>query len=179
MAIVGAGPAGTACALALRGRGHRVVLLDKAVFPRDKILRRCHPRPRLQGVAPARPGLYRGLWQLHRATTCAAAAWWPPAAAASTCTGSCPPSTAPASTSMPRCWHLVRQHTATEIRENAALKNVEITTDCARLTLADGQEITSRLVVGRDGAQSVVGRRLLPEPRLARAPPLRWRARLF
>jgi flavin-dependent dehydrogenase len=37
VALVGAGPAGTACALALRGRGLRVLLLDKAAFPRDKI----------------------------------------------------------------------------------------------------------------------------------------------
>lgn len=37
VAIVGGGPAGCACALALTGRGWRVVLLDKAVFPRDKV----------------------------------------------------------------------------------------------------------------------------------------------
>src|SRR5690606_15383951 len=34
--VVGAGPAGTALALALDARGHRVLLLDKARFPRDK-----------------------------------------------------------------------------------------------------------------------------------------------
>lgn len=35
--IVGAGPAGAACALSLAGAGLRVALLDKASFPRDKI----------------------------------------------------------------------------------------------------------------------------------------------
>ncbi len=35
--ISGAGPAGTACALALAGSGLEVLLLDKAEFPRDKI----------------------------------------------------------------------------------------------------------------------------------------------
>lgn len=34
--VVGAGPAGTALALALDARGHRVLLIDKARFPRDK-----------------------------------------------------------------------------------------------------------------------------------------------
>lgn len=35
--IVGAGPAGSAAATLLAGRGHRTLLLDKAAFPRDKI----------------------------------------------------------------------------------------------------------------------------------------------
>jgi len=35
--IVGAGPAGTACALALKNSGLRVAMLDKAKFPRDKV----------------------------------------------------------------------------------------------------------------------------------------------
>ncbi len=36
VAVVGAGPAGTAAALALARRGRRVVMFDKARFPRDK-----------------------------------------------------------------------------------------------------------------------------------------------
>lgn len=35
--IVGAGPAGSACALSLAGSGLKVALMDKASFPRDKI----------------------------------------------------------------------------------------------------------------------------------------------
>ena len=34
--IVGAGPAGGALAALLAGRGHDVLLLDRATFPRDK-----------------------------------------------------------------------------------------------------------------------------------------------
>ena len=37
VAIIGAGPAGCSCALALRNAGLKVVLLDKAAFPRDKV----------------------------------------------------------------------------------------------------------------------------------------------
>jgi flavin-dependent dehydrogenase len=36
VAIVGAGPAGAACAYWLAERGHRVIALEKKVFPRDK-----------------------------------------------------------------------------------------------------------------------------------------------
>lgn len=35
--VVGAGPAGSACAIHLARAGHRVLLLDRAAFPRDKI----------------------------------------------------------------------------------------------------------------------------------------------
>ncbi|HEX2900363.1 MAG TPA: FAD-dependent monooxygenase, partial [Bacteroidia bacterium] len=37
IAIIGAGPAGATCALALRGTGLRVALIDKSIFPRDKV----------------------------------------------------------------------------------------------------------------------------------------------
>ncbi len=37
VAIVGAGPAGATCALALKDSGLRFLLLDKAAFPRDKV----------------------------------------------------------------------------------------------------------------------------------------------
>jgi geranylgeranyl reductase family protein len=35
--IVGAGPAGSSCALMLSGKGLKIAVIDKAVFPRDKI----------------------------------------------------------------------------------------------------------------------------------------------
>ena len=35
--IVGSGPAGSACALSLKGSGRKVLVIDKCVFPRDKI----------------------------------------------------------------------------------------------------------------------------------------------
>ncbi|MBK9452567.1 MAG: NAD(P)/FAD-dependent oxidoreductase [Bacteroidetes bacterium] len=37
IAIIGAGPAGATCALALRDAGLRVALIDKSSFPRDKV----------------------------------------------------------------------------------------------------------------------------------------------
>ena len=46
--IVGAGPAGTACALALRDSGLRVALIDKSTFPRDKTCGDAIPGPALK-----------------------------------------------------------------------------------------------------------------------------------
>ncbi|MDB0057924.1 FAD-dependent oxidoreductase [Salibacteraceae bacterium] len=34
--IIGAGPAGSYCALALRNYGYQVALIDKSIFPRHK-----------------------------------------------------------------------------------------------------------------------------------------------
>ncbi len=48
MLIVGAGPAGTSAALALRQSGLRVALLDKASFPRDKVCGDAIPGPALR-----------------------------------------------------------------------------------------------------------------------------------
>ncbi|MCW2994121.1 MAG: geranylgeranyl reductase, partial [Conexibacter sp.] len=36
IAVVGAGPAGSTCAIHLLERGHQVVILDQSAFPRDK-----------------------------------------------------------------------------------------------------------------------------------------------
>ncbi|HRH66929.1 MAG TPA: geranylgeranyl reductase family protein [Bacteroidia bacterium] len=35
--IIGSGPAGTACALALKNSGLKIAMIDKSVFPRDKV----------------------------------------------------------------------------------------------------------------------------------------------
>ena len=39
--IVGGGPAGAACALACRAEGLRVLVVERAVFPRDKVCGDC------------------------------------------------------------------------------------------------------------------------------------------
>ena len=169
VAIVGAGPAGTACALALRGSGLRVVMLDKAVFPRDKICGDAVPGHALKALRQLDPAYTEALWQLQPRDEVRRSRLVAPGGRSFYLHWKLPTFNSPRLDFDAALLNLVRQQTTTEIRENAALKNVEITPDCARLRLADGSEITARLVVGCDGAQSVVGRRLLPEPRLARA----------
>ena len=54
--ILGAGPAGTACALALKDSALKVALIDKASFPRDKVCGDAIPGPAvriLRAISPA------------------------------------------------------------------------------------------------------------------------------
>ena len=65
VAIVGAGPAGTACALALRSSGLRVALLDKATFPRDKVCGDAVPGHAFKALRQLDPAYVEALWQLQ------------------------------------------------------------------------------------------------------------------
>lgn len=56
IAIIGAGPAGSTCALALRDSGLKVVVIDKSSFPRDKVCGDAIPARAekvLRSIAPA------------------------------------------------------------------------------------------------------------------------------
>lgn len=55
IAIVGAGPSGCACALALHDSGLRVVLIDKEAFPRDKICGDAIPGPAFKAMHKINP----------------------------------------------------------------------------------------------------------------------------
>jgi geranylgeranyl reductase family protein len=169
VALVGAGPAGTACALALRGSGLRVALLDKSTFPRDKVCGDAIPGHALKALGQLDSAYVAALWQLQPRDEVRRSRLVAPGGASFYLHWKLPTFNSPRLDFDAALLALVRQHTSTEILENSALKNLEITADHARLHLASGEEITASLVVGCDGANSVVGRRLLPEPRLARA----------
>jgi geranylgeranyl reductase family protein len=169
IAIVGAGPAGTACALALRGSGLRVVVLDKATFPRDKICGDAVPGHALKALRQLDPAYVAALWQLEPRDDVRRSRIVAPSGASFYMHWNLRTFNSPRLDFDAALFGLVRRFTDTEIRESAALKTLEITPDYAELHLADGAQITARLVVGCDGANSAVGRRLLPEPRLARA----------
>ncbi|MFC7667863.1 NAD(P)/FAD-dependent oxidoreductase [Hymenobacter humi] len=101
---------------------------------------------------------------------CASPASWRPTAAASSLQWKLPSFNSPRETFDDALLALVRTHApATTILENTSLKGLHIEADHVRLQPNQGSEITCQLVIGCDGANSVVGRKLLPEPRLARA----------
>jgi 2-polyprenyl-6-methoxyphenol hydroxylase-like FAD-dependent oxidoreductase len=171
IAIVGAGPAGTACALALRGSGLRVALLDKATFPRDKVCGDAVPGHALKALRQLDPAYTDALWQLQPRDDVRRSRLVAPGGASFYMHWKLPTFNSPRLDFDAALLALVRQHTDTTVLEGAALKQVEIAPDHARLHLADGTELTCQLVVGCDGANSVAA----PSP----CAPLRRGARLL
>ena len=169
VAIIGAGPAGTACALALRHSGLRVALLDKAQFPRDKVCGDAVPGHALKALRQLDPAFVEALWQLQPLDAVRESRLVAPNGDSLRMRWKLPSFSCPRETLDAALLELVRAHSATEIMESTGLKDLQIEADGVRLRPAQGPEITCQLVIGCDGANSVVSRKLLPEPRLARA----------
>lgn len=170
VAIIGAGPAGAACALSLRHSGLRVALLDRARFPRDKVCGDAIPGHALKALHQLDPAFADSLWQLQPLDAVCQSKLVAPDGGSLVLEWKLPSFNCPRETFDAALLALVRtQAPATTILENTGLKDLRIATDHVRLQPAQGPEITCGLVIGCDGANSVVGRKLLPEPRLARA----------
>ena len=164
VAIIGAGPAGTACALALRASGLRVALLDKAQFPRDKVCGDAVPGQAFKALRQLDPAFVEQLWQLQPRDDVRDSRLVAPSGISLTLQWMLPSFNSPRQTFDAALLALVRQHSTTEILENTGLKTLQIEPGHARLTTTDGREITAQLVIGCDGANSAVGRKLRPAP---------------
>ena len=164
IAIIGAGPAGAACALALRQSGLRVALLDKARFPRDKVCGDAIPGHAFKALCQLDPAFVEALWKLQPRDDVRASRLVAPNGASLTLQWKLPSFNSPRETFDAALLELVRKHSTTEILENTGLKTLQVKPDYARLTITDGREITAWLVIGCDGANSAVGRKLLPAP---------------
>ena len=163
VAILGAGPAGAAAALALHGHGLRVVLVDKATFPRDKVCGDAVPGLALKALRQLNPTWHAELLAglTPRADTRASRVVAPNGRALRI-GWQLPTFNSPRRHFDDHLLRLVRRHTATEIRENYAVRDVR--TVAAGITLlpanAAAPPLTARLLLACDGANSVAARRL-------------------
>lgn len=158
-AIVGAGPAGSAFAIRLARKGHRVVLLDRASFPRPKpcgesinpgALRELEelglltdilslPHARVEGwrIHPHRAPCFEGRYPADHFGIGIARATFDD--------------------------RLVRQATGAGAELRTGIHIVDVIREGSRICGvrgASGEEIRARLVVGADGLRSVLVRRL-------------------
>ena len=157
--IVGAGPAGCAGALELGKFRAKVLLLDREPFPRDKVCGDAIPGPAVKALAKIDPGYAASLAEL-------------PAAARSRRTRLCLNGHRPVDltweTRAYTCRRsdfdahlldLVRNHTDTEISTGRRVTG--LTADANGVVVQTGERsVRAKLVIGADGAHSVVGKQL-------------------
>ncbi|MGY2133694.1 NAD(P)/FAD-dependent oxidoreductase [Hymenobacter sp. HD11105] len=163
--ILGAGPAGTACALALRESGLRVALVDKDQFPRDKVCGDAIPGLALKAIRKLSPALYEEVYALpHKAETRDSRLFAPDGGDISV-RWQIKTFNSPRLHFDARLLEMVKAHTPTEIKLNFPIKDISVSTEQVTLTPADEQApLTCQLLIGCDGANSVAARKLTKRP---------------
>jgi flavin-dependent dehydrogenase len=167
--VVGGGPAGSATAARMAAAGLRVMVLDRATFPR--------PKPCGECLSPAAVEALGRLGVLDRVLGAGAApvkGWRIHAGEAAPFEGRFPAERPGLALSRDRLDALLLNHareSGAEVRPEARV--VELERDGGRIAgvrLVTGEVVRARVVVGADGLRSVVVRRL---GLLRRAPRLR------
>ena len=158
--IVGAGPAGCSCALAMKDAGLSVVLLDKSSFPRDKVCGDAIPGRAVKTLGSISPVFEEAFKQfpqkeetkkttLHYKGRQLTFSWVKPAY---TCTRMAFDNF---------LFNLVKEHTGTEILTQTQPEQITINDDGVTVTLKNaGAVIKAKMIVGADGAHSVVAKQL-------------------
>ena len=163
--VLGAGPAGAACALALRHGGLRVALLDKATFPRDKVCGDAIPGPALKALRKLSETFYEELRARTPRADTQTSRLVAPDGGEARIRWQLPTFSSPRRHFDHHLLNLVRRHTTTKILENYAVRDVRTDAHQATVVPADGSvPLTAALVIGCDGANSVAARKLLPRP---------------
>lgn len=164
--ILGAGPAGTAAALALHGHGLRVALVDKARFPRDKVCGDAIPGPTLTAIRRLSEAWYQELRAVQPQASAAASRLFGPAGQELLIRWKKPTFNSPRQQFDDQLLQLVRRHTATTILEGYPVRDVQISEQGVQLLSADTSQspLRARLLLACDGANSVAVRKVLPRP---------------
>lgn len=158
--IIGAGPAGSTCALALQHSGLRVILVDKASFPRDKVCgdaipARCekvlrsidprfgeqliafHEKTVIKGCRVVAPNLAHFDYYFHTHGYCSKRVSFDDF-----------------------LLRLVMDNSSPDYLEGFQVDQVDRVGEMWSIRARDGRSLKSRAVVGCDGAQSVMARHL-------------------
>ena len=163
IAIIGAGPAGCAAALTLRNSGLKVALIDKDIFPRDKICGDAIPGPAFKAMDKINPIWAEDMKKLGASYLIK--------------TGQV---TAPNGKTMKLDWvtfsynskridfdnyllELVKKETNTTILENKHMQDVLLDNEKGTCFFTDNTKIDASLIIACDGANSVVRRKLAKE----------------
>lgn len=154
--ICGAGPAGSTCALGLFDAGLNVALLDKQSFPREKICGDAYGGYTYKILNTISPKFGAKLLALNEGATIKRAKFVSPKGylVELRLKGSF--------TSLPRhvfdnfLLTMVKEETSTSVFENTTAQKVIVEKDHVLVTTHEGKELKAKIVIGCDGAHSVV-----------------------
>jgi len=158
--IVGAGPAGTSCALSLRNSGLNILLIEKQKHPRDKICGDAIPGPAFRAMRAIDPVLEKEMKAFAQDAFVHTSA-----------------GVFPGGKEIIKKWKLfsynvkrldfdnflmglVRKNTHTTIWEHTKVKDVLPSDNKTELLLDNGNTISALFLIACDGANSIVSRKL-------------------
>lgn len=166
IAIIGAGPGGCACALALHGSGLKVVLTDKERFPRDKICGDGIPGQAFKAMDRIRPEWGMAMREFTDKTDIRTSKVFAPNGKTITIDWVLSTYNSKRLNFDNFLLQLVRSETDTVILENKRLQQVTARADNIYCQFKDGSSFETAIVIGCDGANSIVRRQLdKSEPR--------------
>ena len=158
--ILGAGPAGSTCAITLKNSGLKVALLDKETFPRDKICGDAVSSVAKRILRQIDPELEQDLLSFAPKSHITQAKLFSP-------------NFKTLEFSFSKVGHCIRRKDFDYWLFKHALKNQDVTvmqgvkvadvntnTKDATVTLADGRLLRAKVLVGCDGAHSIVAKKL-------------------
>lgn len=158
--IIGAGPAGTSCALALEDSGLKVLLLDRSVFPRDKVCGDFVAAKCIRELDKITPGFSQRLNALDTRVVNRSTQFY---------VGDLKPiqfdwvldsynvKREHFDNELMQC---VRESGKTDIKEGCLVKDLIRTEDGFDIECNDGTKVQTRFVIGADGAHSIVAKNL-------------------
>ncbi len=158
--IVGAGPAGCACALALKDAGLKVALLDKQTFPRDKVCGDAIPGRAIKTLKNIDPAFEAAFRQFPKKfATKKTSLYFKGQAITFNWVGEA--YTCARMDFDNFLFSLVKENTDTDILTNCSPGDISVNNDGVTVPIKSSDRIlTAKLIVGADGAHSVVAKQL-------------------
>lgn len=159
--ILGAGPAGSTCAIALQKSGLKVALIDKETFPRDKICGDAVSSVTKRVLRQIHPDLEKKLEAFPPKQIISEATLHSPKFQSLTITFSKTGHCIKRVEFDNWLFELAKQNRDVTVFENQKVTDVVTNAEFAAVTLHNGTILKAKVVVGCDGAQGIAAKKLI------------------